>query len=582
MTPGMWKPRAASVLYGGALVAGYLGVVLWLTWPLAASIGTSLPSEGHHFDVYYSTWVLAHDSHALVSSTPLADANIYHPASSALYYGPAALGALPLFAPVFIATGNPVLAINVTLLLGLALTCVSMHVVVRRWTGSHLAGVVGAATVVMNQWLIHGFVASAPHWAALWWLPLIAFVAATRLDSMRAALWLVPLVALQCMTDLVYLMPAVVGPLAVLAVLELIRSSTRAAGLRLIAVLALAALPLVPVVRGYLEVQAANPDLASQTKWTNPEANSPSVLTDRLFRGFYPFLLTPVVLVLVALGTAAMVLRRRAVARPPSPGGWAHGALWTLVGGSLSLTPVVLIGGKQFHTPIGVLAGWFPSLQAIRVPNRLGIAGLVGLGILSGMAFAEISAQIRTHIRPGRLAPCASAALAAAVLFFVYRAYVDNWQGYGRREPMPSEYRLYEPPPIPRSFLPILGAERAPLLELPLGDPVNPRGHALAMFHSIAHWRPLLNGYSSYWPAGFPERMAEACRLPDPEALARLVESTGLSLIWVHSQMIGPGKRGEWEEPPRSDGKLRGLTLVARDGDELLFAVDPPRAPAGG
>lgn len=574
----MWRPRAASVLYGVALVAGYLGVVVWLTWPLAASIGTSLPAEGNdasHFDLYYSTWVLAHDSHALVGSTQLADANIYHPAPSALYYGPAALGALPLFAPVFLATGNPVLAINVTLLLGIALMGVSMHVVVRRWTGSHLAGVVGAATVVMNQWLVRGFVPGAPHWAALWWLPLIAFVAATRLDSMRAALWLVPLVALQCLTDLVYVVPAVVGPLAVLAVFQLVRVGTRAAGLRLIAVLALAALALVPVVRGYLEVQAANPDLASQTNWTDTEASFPSVLPDRLFHGRFPFVLTPVMLVLVALGTAAMVWRCRAGGRPPSPGGWAHGALWTLVGGSLSLTPLVLIGGRQFHTPIGVLADWFPSLQAIRVPNRLGIGGLVGLGILSGVAFAEISVQIRTHLRPGRLAPYASVALAAAVLFLVHRAYVDN---YWKRRTMPS-YRLREPPTIPRSFLPILGAGREPLLELPLNGPVNPPGHTLAMFHSIAHWRPLLNGYSSYWPAGFRERMVQASRLPNPDVLASLAESTGLSLIWVHSQWLRPKGRGAWEEPPRSDGKRRGLTLVARDGDELLFAVDPP--PAG-
>src|SRR5262245_2729931 len=120
-------PLVRAVSYGGALLAGYLGVVVWLTWPLATSLGSSLPDSSN--DLYYSAWVLAHESHALVDArASFAGANIYHPAPDALFYGPAALGALPLFAPVFLATNDAVLAINVTFLLGLALTGVSMHV----------------------------------------------------------------------------------------------------------------------------------------------------------------------------------------------------------------------------------------------------------------------------------------------------------------------------------------------------------------------------------------------------------------------------------------------------------------------
>ncbi|HZF03652.1 MAG TPA: hypothetical protein VE932_04895, partial [Patescibacteria group bacterium] len=249
----MWNQlRVGAILRASWLLAFYLAGVAWLTWPLAGSLSSALPCPTWIFmhDIYYSTWVLAHESHALLTAPwRIADANIFHPTPSALFYGPAGLGALPLFAPVFLATGNPTLAINVTFLVGLALTGAAMHVVVRRWTGSDLAGVVGAATLLANQWVIWAFVPTAPHWAALELLPLIAFVAAAPFPSMRAALRLLPLLVLQCLTDLVYVAPAVLGPLGVLAAIRILRRDTRAAAVRLAAVLALTLAALLPVYR---------------------------------------------------------------------------------------------------------------------------------------------------------------------------------------------------------------------------------------------------------------------------------------------------------------------------------------------
>src|SRR5256712_12802108 len=116
----MWNQlRAGAILRASWLLAFYLAGVAWLTWPLAGSLSSVLPCPTGMFmhDIYYSTWALAHESHALLTAPwRIADANIYHPTPSALFYVPAGLGALPLFAPVFLATGNPTLAINVTFL----------------------------------------------------------------------------------------------------------------------------------------------------------------------------------------------------------------------------------------------------------------------------------------------------------------------------------------------------------------------------------------------------------------------------------------------------------------------------------
>ncbi len=568
-----------AILRATVLGVGYLAVMAWLTWPLAARATSALPHTAIacFFDTLYSAWTLSYESHALVSvGTRLADANIYHPASNALFYGPAALGALPLFAPVFLATGNPVLAINVTFLLGLALTGVAMHVVVRRWTGSDLAGVVAAVTVLFNRWIVWGFVPTAPHWAALFGFPLIAFAAALRLDSLRSASLLVSLVVLQCLTDLVYVAPAVLGPLSVLAAFRLLRRRSRAEGLRLLGVLGLASLMLVPIFRGYSAAQRANPDLAKQTIWSALERVWPAVLPRQFLAGMVPFTVTPVMGGLVILGGLLALWRRRQGATPVVPGGWSQGALWTIVGAYLSLPNTGVIAGIPFVTLMGRLAHLTSIVQAVRAPSRLGVAGVVGLGILSGVAFGEVCAATRAWVRPASLALVLRATLAAAAVGLSYGAYVGSyrpWTGSGR---MFSAYPVYVPAPTPPSFLPLLRLSRAPLLELPVGkDGLDPGLQALAMFHSISHWRPLLNGYSSYWPAGFPERMAEANRLPDQAALDHLAETTGLSLVWVHTRGFSAEQRAAWTTPPRPASGHRGFVPLARDGSELLLLIAP-------
>jgi hypothetical protein len=99
------------------------------------------------------------------------------------------------------------------------------------------------------------------------------------------------------------------------------------------------------------------------------------------------------------------------------------------------------------------------------------------------------------------------------------------------------------------------------------------------MYRSIYHWHPLLNGYSSYWPADFPRRMALANLLPDPNALATLRRETGLAFILVRVQELWPTDRLKWlalAEPGARDD----LRLVARDEIGLLFALTDAGAPS--
>jgi len=575
------RPWAGTLACGGAVLAAYLGVMVWLTWPLAGSLRSALPSSHFacRFDLPYAIWALAYETHALATAPGrFADANIFHPATSALFYGQTGIGALPLFAPVFLATGNPALAGNVTFLLGLALTATALHLVVRRWTASHLAGAVAAATLLANQWLIWDFVPTAPHWATLELLPVIALLAATPFTSTWAALRLVPVLAVQCATDPVYIAPAVLAPLAVLAALRLARRSTRAAALRLLVALGLTVVALSPIYGAYVAVRSRNPDLARQTSWVVTEASFPMPLVSRFFEAVVPLRLSTPALVIVALGAVAALWNRRTRGPSASPSGWRQGVLWLVVSGVLASPPVATVGTTRIRMPLGWAELAMPVLGTFRVPSRFGVSGLVGLAILCGVGFAALAGAIDglLRLRPS-VARVARTALAVAAVVWIYRTYVDGYRGFPSGTRMPPAYPTQPAPAVPAPFLAGLRASRAPLLELPARTGLGSEAEqALAMYHSISHWRPLLNGYSSYWPVGFPERMAEAARLPEPGALEHLVETTGLGAVWVHTQALAPERRAAWSAPPPPQAGHAGLVVVARGGPDVLYAVEPP------
>jgi hypothetical protein len=133
------------------------------------------------------------------------------------------------------------------------------------------------------------------------------------------------------------------------------------------------------------------------------------------------------------------------------------------------------------------------------------------------------------------------------------------------------------------------------VLELPVAP--GPILHAEAVHRAAVHGRALVNGLDGYWPRDFPARMALACRLPDPDALAALRATTGVELLLVHLATTTFGRPiGPYACPPRALGGGPGpdvpdarwdaapwetiardgradLTLVARDGSDLLFRV---------
>lgn len=561
-------------------LAAYGLVVLWLTWPLAYDAGSRLPNThvACTFDTLFVAWALSHESKTLVTDPmQLAEAPIYHPTENALFYGDGGFGALPLYMPVFLLTGNPALAVNFTLLAGIALTAFALHAVVHRWTGSEAAGFVAAWTFLMNGWTLWHFVPSAPIYAVLVFFPFIIFLAAKPRLRVGEVVRLALMVVAQSLASLVYIGGAVIGPVLGLGIVKLLRPFSRKVGLQLLLVVALALLFLIPFAMHYWAVRAANPSLAQQTIWAAViPVRLPWGLLGRMAPTAVPFGSLAIIVVgaasLLALGSAA---------RPASlKSAWLHSAYWAAVGTLISITPVASVLNRWSITmPHGYLLQWLPAYQVgfFREPRRLGVAGLMGLALLSGLAVDECLRRLaeRSPSRPrrSRLIAAVLVVALAGEMFWEYR--VGSTDDPRWRMPKPASYPTQEAiTPSPR-LVAALQRAGGPLLELPLATKpfkLWPVPHARAMYRQIFHGVELVNGYSGYWPEGFQERMDVARRLPDAPALDRLVRETGVRTILVHTDELADDERRRWEEARQ--GRDPTLRLIEADRGDLLFAVE--------
>jgi hypothetical protein len=533
-----WNPAAAL-----ASLALYALLVVVLTWPLAPRATSHIPATWgvFHFDTLHTTWMLAHETHALATApSTVLDTNIYHPERRTLFYNTTSLGFLPYFAPTFAATGNPALAIDVAFLACVALTAWTMHLVVVRWTGSELAGAVAGCTFLMSRAALWGFISIAQYFSVLQYQPLIVLAAAT---PGPVGLSLPLLIALQCLVDPLYVAPAVLLPLGAIVAWRFARVETRPAAIALLRAMIVAGIVLLPVYAGYVDVFARNPDLSHQSVWS-AQVQSPTTSTDawgRLVAWWTRFPIPLSVLPLVALGALSLFLRRRE-ATPALRAAWLHAILWSVAG-------------------IALPAMW-SFLPFLRGAERNGVVSLLGVGLLAGLAAAECAARLPARARP--LLPLAVLGILFAWPDGILTPGPIHFLGSYPTQPAgPSDGRVMD----------ALRASTGPVLELPAA--VGPRAEARALYRSIFHRRPLVNGYSSYYPAAYPHRMQLAGRLPDPTALAALRDETGLATIVVHTREVDDATRARWDAVLH-DPERFGLRTVADDDGVLVFDVVRP------
>lgn len=539
---GHWL-AAAGLIYTACTIA--------FTWPLAAHLTDHVRAAPIYgwVDLDLHLWTLAWVSRVtLTAPHRLFDANIFYPAHLTLAGSDHLLGTLPVAAPVYWLTGNPVATLNAVVLSSFPLAGLAAFALVAAGTRSGWAGLLAGIVYAFAPWRMHSFVPVQTFSIQYLPLALLALTVYLRRGGRGALVIGLAALALQLLVAY-YLAYAALVTLAVwlaavaLAERPLAARRWLALGAGVAGVLAAVAGVSWPYLLrregGAILAYSGALGTAFLTHWLGPGL---LMRREHVYLGFVP------------LGLVALACLPPLGADRRRSGPVGRFLAVGLAGWVLCLGSHVEIAGVRVPLPYSWLAAVVPGFSSMRVALRfftlviLGVAGLAGIGV----------DRVRRG-RPPRAAALMGLALVAAVVF-EYRPL--EW-------PMPLE-RVPRGDTIPAAYRWLAAhAEGGPLLEVPLGSEESIgslRRESRAMYFSTVHWLPLLNGYTAYPPASHTLLMRVARQLPEPESLQTLVNLVDVRWILVHLDGLPEAERESWTAAP-------GLALAARFPSEAVFEV---------
>ncbi|HXY40766.1 MAG TPA: hypothetical protein VEQ10_13930 [Vicinamibacteria bacterium] len=615
-------PRSLPLWAVGVVYALLVAVMMR---PLVLRLASGVPSDLG--DSLLNTWILWWDSAHLPLTASWWNAPAFFPLTDVLAFSDHLLGLAWLTTPVIWLTGNPLLAHNLALLLSFVLCALSAYFLGLTLTGRRdLAFVVGLANGFapyrMGQ-LAHVQVLAA------FWVPLM-LAGLHRFVATRGLPWLALVavaVAVQGLTSGYYLMFLPVLVLAWVAWFVPLRARLATAAAIAAALLAALALQL-PFVLRYAAVHHAegfereltetisysssledllrcSADLALWGRWLGQR-----VPETGLFPGLTVLLVVVAGLVLtqrrasavvegdpilsarvrgaiaVLAGALSALAVHRALAGPvrvellglavstgslpkvlsealllwlivvlsgsragrvlSSRSAFAFYTSATLLMWALCFGPVVrLTGVEAFHWAPYSWLGVLPGFSGLRVPARFAMLATVCLAAAAGLALNLVLARLRRPAQRAGLLALVALGIAA-----------EGW----------TRLAVQDPPAAS-----ILAAFDAPggVLELPLRQPP---GDMVAVYRSIEHGHPVVNGYSGYEPA-YHTVLRLALSRGGGEPLAVLA-TRGVRHVVV---VGGADPGGRWRQLVES---LPGVRAVRSSVDQTLYSLPPVPGPS--
>jgi hypothetical protein len=535
----------------GLVLIFYSAIAVWWLWPLPAVWRTHSGYFGAEYppsvaDFYLIVWALAWDAHAITLWPwhPFR-ANIFYPSKDALAYSEHFLGYLPLFAPAYWVTGNPVLAANWTALITYPLCGVAMYLLARRFTGRPAALAAGffyAFHLRRLQSLPH------LHMLGVQYLPLVLLLTERWFEAarMRDLLFLTIALMLQALSSF-YLAYALFLAYGTYVALALVRWRTTIDRRRVVGIAAASAIlvgAVIATAAPYVKLKA----LGLIPSYGNGEDDVIGLIPYFAQLKVREYLAEggPPVVGYVLAALAFVPLGRRGAYR----WGAAIGGALAVVGIVAAFGPAIMLHNHKLWSPYQLLLDSIPGFATVRLPDRFVVVAQLGFALLAGIGAG------RVLDRAPRFLAWTGAALAIAVALVAFAG--------APALPVHPERTGEHVPPVYR-WLDEHGAGRA-LLELPGGGfPVAARH----MYFSTYHWLPLIDGYSGY-PPGTAQYIYWLGRdLPNGRALQELVDHVDVGWILVHRDELTEDQAQRWDAP-----LPEGLALAGEWGGDLLLRVD--------
>ena len=520
----------------------FLLSIAW-TWPLATRLSTRLAHDSG--DPVLNAWILWWNTQAVPFTARWWNPEVFYPIPGALALSEHLFGLALFSMPMHAAGLNPAAAYNITLILTIWLSGFFAFLLGRHLTGSAFAGIVCGVAFACAPYragqLAHLQVLAAQ------WMPL-TLLAMHRYVREPRRVWLVVFATawlVQALSNGYYLLffPLLIGA-------WLIWFGNVRQKVILLATFAASSLLLVPTLLKYREVHGMFGLRRNMGEMLMFSAQPSSFLQVPDLLAFWPVTraVTPeghlfpgvTVVVLVILG-AAVTMRRRQVAdafhRRSAPLFYSLACVlfWWL---SFGPAPEGAGFGGALMRPYSLLT-WLPGFEGLRVPARFAMLAALCLAVAAGIA----AHRLRSLTSPGLSRTFLSALVLTGIL-------VDGWLDTMPLVPLPSRFRM---PAV----------ENAVVLELPFDDPAI---SAAAMYRSINHRQPLINGYSGHFPPHHA-LLARSLRRGDPTTLRFLAAGRPL-VVLVHRAHDG---NGHWRGLVESVGGV----VQEESGLGPVFVIPP-------
>jgi hypothetical protein len=536
--------------------AAYAAMTFLMALPFSLAPGSRVLADVP--DTHLFIWTLAWDSHAfLAQPLHIFDANIYFPFANTLAYSENLIGSAFFAAPILWATGNPVLAMNLTALITCVLCGTGAFLLARRL---HMSAPAAFLCGVIFAFAPPRFIRIGQlHMTAVQWIPFSLAFLHTYLDrgTRRDLLLAVACFSLQALSSghgAAYLFVAIVALLAwrfglgePLDVLRRLRDFG-VAGLYLIA-------PSIWVVLPYRIAQAeaglkreyfagAQPGIESflasparfhtflRSMFWGPFEQEPDAF---LFPGILALMLAAIA---VFSWTTRHRLRHNAT------------AFYLLLA---ILSTLMFI---QWPFEVWRYVYWLPGFNFIRVPSRFIILTMLALAVLAGLGFDRLAVHLSRTMRS------TAVAVIAVLLLSEYAVYPFAGVPFQADTPAIDRWLGTRPKPFVFAEVPVPSAGDLGALE---------RQQTRAMLHSMAHWQKTIHGYSGIRRPFHDQLYEDLTLFPGTISLASLRDA-GVTYVVVHTADYGD----RWPTIEEQIAMTPALRLEHIEGDGRVYSILPP------
>lgn len=528
--PRFREPAVFALFLLGAMV---------FTYPLVLDLGTAVTD---HVDPLLDAWTLAWVAHQLPRDPGrLFDANRFHPERGTLAFHDPMVGLGTLLAPFQWALGEPVLTLNLGMLLSLALSGYGAYRLGTEVSGSSWAGGAAGSVFAFNSYRLDHL--AHMQLQSTGFIPLLYLCLRRFLEDgrIRHAIGIAVFLWLTSASSAYYGIFTWIL-LAVAIPCELWRTASwkrpkRLLGLSLALTLsALAYLPLaLPFMRLRSDfgldrplstVQRASARPADYLRSASHVHQALGVRPSSPERTLFP-------------GILALALTLLALTRP-----------------NRSTALFALVGFTAFWASLG--PGWglyrflhatVPGLSGVRVPPRMAIYVLLAVAVLAAQGAALLLRRFSGNARPW-----AAGILALTPLL----------------ESLSVPIRYTPAPPVPSVYTWVARLPKeTPLVELPFPEVERQRENAVYLYWSTAHFLPLANGYGTVVPPVYAEIASALEDFPDGDGTGTLA-AQGFRYVIFHRDRYLRSRAAELERRLEAEP---GLSIAHRTEEAIVYEL---------